>query len=96
MIKKQMTDHEWETIYKMTKDKSLYQNLISSIFPTIHGKRQVIMISNYILSKFSENFYSLKEISIKGGFPLGEMFRLNRNFSLGLGSLLDLQQYKNH
>lgn len=44
MIKKQMTDHEWETIYKMTKDKSLYQNLITSIFPTIHGKRQIIKV----------------------------------------------------
>ncbi|CAB4000087.1 zygotic DNA replication licensing factor mcm6-B-like, partial [Paramuricea clavata] len=41
MIKKQMTDHEWETIYKMTKDKNLYQNLISSIFPTIHGNDEV-------------------------------------------------------
>jgi DNA replication licensing factor MCM6 len=43
MIKKQMTDHEWETIYKMTKDKNLYQNLISSIFPTIHGKNNPIL-----------------------------------------------------
>lgn len=90
MIKKQMTDHEWETIYKMTKDKSLYQNLINSIFPTIHGKRQIIMIFNYILNKFCENFYWLKEIIIKGGFPLGEIFRFNRNFSLGFASLLDI------
>lgn len=42
MIRKQMTDHEWQTIYKMTKDKNLYQNLISSIFPTIHGKKEVL------------------------------------------------------
>ena len=41
-IRKQMTDHEWDIIYKMTKDKNLYQNLINSIFPTIHGKKQTI------------------------------------------------------
>ncbi|XP_046846761.1 DNA replication licensing factor MCM6-like [Xenia sp. Carnegie-2017] len=40
-IKKQMTEHEWETIYNMTKDKNLYQNLINSIFPTIHGNDEV-------------------------------------------------------
>lgn len=37
-IKKQMTDQEWQKIYQMSKDKNLYQNLINSIFPTIHGK----------------------------------------------------------
>ena len=36
-IKKQMTDQEWQKIYQMSKDKNLYQNLINSIFPTIHG-----------------------------------------------------------
>lgn len=37
-IKKQMTDQEWQKIYQMSKDKNLYQNLINSIFPTIHGQ----------------------------------------------------------
>ena len=37
-IKKQMTDQEWQKIYQMSKDKNLYQNLINSIFPTIHGE----------------------------------------------------------
>ena len=32
-----MTDQEWQKIYQMSKDKNLYQNLINSIFPTIHG-----------------------------------------------------------
>ena len=42
MIRKQMTEHEWQIIYKMTKDKNLYENLINSIFPTIHGKKQLV------------------------------------------------------
>ncbi|PFX32462.1 Zygotic DNA replication licensing factor mcm6-B [Stylophora pistillata] len=40
-IKKQMTDQEWQKIYQMSKDKNLYQNLINSIFPTIHGNDEV-------------------------------------------------------
>ena len=38
MIRKQMTEHEWTRIYEMSQDKALYQNLISSLFPTIHGQ----------------------------------------------------------
>ena len=33
-----MTDQEWQKIYQMSKDKNLYQNMINSIFPTIHGE----------------------------------------------------------
>ncbi|CAM1301077.1 MCM6 (predicted), partial [Pycnogonum litorale] len=36
-IKKEMTPLEWEKIYTMSRDKNLYQNLICSLFPTIHG-----------------------------------------------------------
>lgn len=36
-VKKQMTDEEWQKVYDMSKDKNLYQNLCSSLFPTIHG-----------------------------------------------------------
>ncbi|EDV19025.1 uncharacterized protein TRIADDRAFT_62527 [Trichoplax adhaerens] len=36
-IKKQMTEHEWQKVYEMSSDKNLYQNLITSLFPTIHG-----------------------------------------------------------
>lgn len=36
-IKKQMTDVEWQKVYEMSRDKHLYQNLINSLFPTIHG-----------------------------------------------------------
>ena len=39
-IKKQMTDAEWQKVYEMSQDKSLYQNLCSSLFPTIHGKER--------------------------------------------------------
>ena len=41
-IKKQMTEHEWQKVYEMSSDKNLYQNLITSLFPTIHG--------NFVLS----------------------------------------------
>ena len=37
-VKKQMTDEEWQKVYDMSRDKNLYHNLCSSLFPTIHGK----------------------------------------------------------
>ncbi|RDD39503.1 Zygotic DNA replication licensing factor mcm6 [Trichoplax sp. H2] len=40
-IKKQMTEHEWQKVYEMSSDKNLYQNLITSLFPTIHGQDEV-------------------------------------------------------
>jgi len=40
-IKERMSPAEWNTIYKMSQDKNLYQNLISSLFPTIHGNEEV-------------------------------------------------------
>ena len=40
-IRKQMTDTEWSRIYEMSQDKNLYQNLINSLFPTIHGEYKV-------------------------------------------------------
>ena len=36
-IKKQMTEFELRRIYEMSDDGSLYQNLVSSLFPSIHG-----------------------------------------------------------
>ena len=41
VIKNSMSDSEWEKVYKMSKDKNLYQNLITSMFPTIHGNDEV-------------------------------------------------------
>lgn len=32
-----MSDAEWRKVYEMSQDRALYQNLISSLFPTIHG-----------------------------------------------------------
>jgi DNA replication licensing factor MCM6 len=40
-IKERMSPQEWNTIYKMSQDKALYQNLITSLFPTIHGNEEV-------------------------------------------------------
>lgn len=40
-IKNQMTEEEWRNVYEMSKDKSLYQNLINSLFPSIYGNDEV-------------------------------------------------------
>lgn len=40
-IKEQMTAAEWDQTFKMSLDKNLYQNLITSLFPTIHGNDEV-------------------------------------------------------
>lgn len=36
-IKNMMTDQEWKKIYEMSQDRNLYNNLVSSLFPTIYG-----------------------------------------------------------
>jgi DNA replication licensing factor MCM6 len=46
-IKERMSPSEWNTIYKMSQDKLLYTNLITSLFPTIHGNEEVFLF--YIL-----------------------------------------------
>lgn len=40
-MKSKMKPDEWETVYKMSQDKNLYNNLITSLFPTIHGNDEV-------------------------------------------------------
>ena len=45
MIRKQMTDVEWQKIYEMSQDRNLYQNIISSLFPTIHGQYTTMTLS---------------------------------------------------
>merc|ERR1719394_448891 len=40
-MKEKMQPQEWESVYKMSQDKNLYNNLISSLFPTIHGNDEV-------------------------------------------------------
>lgn len=40
-MKKQMTGPQWEKIYEMNRDQNLYQNLINSLFPSIHGNDQI-------------------------------------------------------
>ncbi|KAF7388363.1 hypothetical protein HZH68_012305 [Vespula germanica] len=41
MMKKQMTEAEWNRIYEMSRDKNLYQNLSTSMFPAIHGNDEI-------------------------------------------------------
>jgi len=40
-MKAKMSADEWEGVYKMSQDKNLYQNIITSLFPTIHGNDEV-------------------------------------------------------
>lgn len=40
-MKKQMTDAEWNKVYEMSKDRNLYNNLISSLFPAVYGNEEV-------------------------------------------------------
>lgn len=44
VIKRQMTDAEWQKVYDMSRDKNLYHNLCSSLFPAIYG--ELVTIEN--------------------------------------------------
>jgi len=41
LMKKQMTEAEWNKMYTMSKDKNLYKNLIDCLFPAVHGNDEV-------------------------------------------------------
>lgn len=41
MMKRQMTEGEWKHMYEMSHDRNLYNNLITSLFPSIHGNDEV-------------------------------------------------------
>ena len=38
-----MKDEDWKQISGMTHDHNLYQNLVQSMFPTIHGNVYICM-----------------------------------------------------
>ena len=40
-MKLKMTSEAWESVYEMGQDMNLYSNLITSLFPTIHGNDEV-------------------------------------------------------
>jgi len=40
-MQSKMSPEEWESVYKMTQDKNVYNNIINSLFPTIHGNDEV-------------------------------------------------------
>lgn len=41
IMKQQMTEGEWTHMYEMSHDKNLYNNMINSLFPSIHGNEEV-------------------------------------------------------
>ena len=41
--KEMMRHRDWEQISSMTHDHNLYQNLVQSMFPTIHGNNYICM-----------------------------------------------------
>lgn len=40
-LRKQMSEEEWTKIFQMIQDKHLYNNLVTSLFPTVHGNDEV-------------------------------------------------------
>ncbi|XP_012536234.1 DNA replication licensing factor Mcm6 [Monomorium pharaonis] len=40
-MKKRMTEAEWNRIYEMSRDKNLYTNIVSSLFPAVHGNDEI-------------------------------------------------------
>jgi len=40
-MRAKMSSEEWESVYKMSQDKNIYNNIINSLFPTIHGNDEV-------------------------------------------------------
>lgn len=55
LMKKQMTEAEWAKIYEMSTDRNLFNNLVSSFFPSIHGnvpvkKGTCIFLGHYFYS----------------------------------------------
>ncbi|KAF0987920.1 hypothetical protein HZS_5481 [Henneguya salminicola] len=40
-IKTLMSEQEWKKIYEMSQDRNLYNNLVSSLFPTIYGSEEI-------------------------------------------------------
>lgn len=48
-MKRQMTGPQWEKIYEMNRDRHLYQNLINSLFPSIHGNDQIKKGNNFLM-----------------------------------------------
>lgn len=37
LMKKHMSDAEWDKVYEMSRDRNLFTNLVNSLFPSIHG-----------------------------------------------------------
>ena len=42
-VKELMLPRDWQQISAMTRDHNLYQNLVQSMFPTIHGNYYICM-----------------------------------------------------
>ncbi|KAL0104649.1 hypothetical protein PUN28_017410 [Cardiocondyla obscurior] len=40
-MKKQMSEAEWNRIYEMSRDKNLYTNIVSSLFPAVFGNDEI-------------------------------------------------------
>ncbi|KAH1018069.1 hypothetical protein HUJ05_005891 [Dendroctonus ponderosae] len=41
IMRQQMTEGEWRHMYEMSHDRNLYQNMITSLFPSIYGNDEV-------------------------------------------------------
>lgn len=41
IIRSQMSEEEWQRVYEMSRDRSIYTNLCRSLFPTIYGNEEI-------------------------------------------------------
>lgn len=60
LMKKYMTEAEWNKIYDMSRDKDLFKNLMDSLFPTVYGHDQVkkgIFSFYYSILYFNDFFF---------------------------------------
>lgn len=62
VMRQNMTEAEWSKIFEMNRDRNLYQNLINSLFPSIHGNDQVKKgMFIYLIYLFSVIYFFLKQ-----------------------------------
>ncbi len=67
-LKASMTDSEWEKIFEMSQDTKLFENIMRSIFPSIHGNDEVkrgvtLMLFGGVPKSTAEGNFTMLEVS---------------------------------
>ena len=58
-IRQQISERDLVRIYEMSKDRNVYQNMATSMFPTIHGKERGFLWCWHLvrISRFFDSFF---------------------------------------